>query len=1123
MAKHALDIEIRGDMAELNGALKELNAGLRLTNGEISAVKKELKFDPSSVELLTQQQDHLQDALVLSTKKAEALRRQLESPNVEVGSQEYVRLSTQLSTAQSAARNYERQLQQVNGTLSRINRTGESFRLNTDSVHTFSSTLSGVNAALTRLGGFRRIEGFDTSRASAHELAQYAARVSDTLSVLTRKSEILESALEHIDPNVDVREFQRLQNALNETRDQIEALNRRRVEIPVNINSNQTSGAFTQLGAKLSQGISSISSVIGPPAQAVGGAAMRAISASFSAGLGLVKGVLNGIGTIGLEALRTAGSMMASAAKSIFSAVGDVASAAIKAPFHLLGAALNQITIGALRQVGGNIINGINTNLKGVVKQMNDTVKSTASLTSVLNFSGVDSSKIQEINKDLQDYARTATTPTDSLNKVVASLSAAGVETNKLSSTTKNIANAYKLLGDGSQDVSNIGVIFSQINSAGKLMAQDFNQLRNAGLGGAIQQDISQHFPEIIAQFGSFHEAMAKGAISSDMVMESINRIGSSDAAVKAATVPKTMGEAFETLQETIAQKFQNVFVNLNTRGINFVQSFADAISGMDFSAVSNAIDGIIAKLPSIITVARNIFSQIPFSDILNAVKQTFTDIQNYIKELFDNSQFQSALTIMKSALDNLVQTFGNLKNVFTQVFDTQTVAVFSEAFASLLNSIAVLLNLLTSSNVFKNFFTSLSQGFKQINFADVFSNITAELIKIGSAIASVINSTQFQDGISSVINTVKGLYAVFMNVKNAIASAFDGDAISATFANIMSLVSSFTSTLQQITSSEGFSTFMQTAFASVDSIINNIINNVRTLSESISSAFSGLSFDTLSSTLESLKNIINEIVTAVQVTLSAAFAELKKQNVTDIFDRLNQAGNDIANTFSNLGPLFKAFGAIATIVGVAWLSVVEALIGVGAAIGALVAKLDFTAYIDAVRNFASIIVGFFNGLRDGFTSSLQTAGPYIEVFQQGLNTLSNALSRLFKFIKPVTDTLGKFIGWIAGEALKGSLATLGLLADAIGKIVDVITKLLDGIAKFGKAAWDFLVGLFGGSNNSATNYSAGAAAVSSYAAVSTATYSTRNTFNFNVTASQGMDTTTLARQIKHEFMMGTA
>ena len=268
MAKHALDIEIRGDMAELNGALKELNTGLRLTNGEISAVKKELKFDPSSVELLTQQQDHLQDALVLSTKKAEALRRQLESPNVEVGSQEYVRLSTQLSTAQSAARNYDRQLQQVNGTLSGINRTGESFRLNTDSVHTFSSTLSGVNAALTRLGGFRRIEGFDTSRASAHELAQYAARVSDTLSVLTRKSEILESALEHIDPNVDVREFQRLQNALNETRDQIEALNRRRVEIPININSNQTSGAFTQLGTKLSQGISSISSVIGPPAQA---------------------------------------------------------------------------------------------------------------------------------------------------------------------------------------------------------------------------------------------------------------------------------------------------------------------------------------------------------------------------------------------------------------------------------------------------------------------------------------------------------------------------------------------------------------------------------------------------------------------------------------------------------------------------------------------------------------------------------------------------------------------------------------------------------------------------------------------------------------------------------------
>lgn len=1122
MAKHALDIEIRGDMAELNGALKELNTGLRLTNGEISAVKKELKFNPSSVELLTQQQDHLQDALVLSTKKAEALRRQLESPNVEVGSQEYVRLSTQLSTAQSAARNYDRQLQQVNGTLSSINRTGESFRLNTDSVHTFSSTLSGVNAALTRLGGFRRIEGFDTSRASAHELAQYAARVSDTLSVLTRKSEILESALEHIDPNVDVREFQRLQNALNETRDQIEALNRRRVEIPININSNQTSGAFTQLGAKLSQGISSISSVIGPPAQAVGGAAMRAISASFSAGLGLVKGVLNGIGTVGLAALRNAGSLMASAAKSIFSAVGDAAAAAIKAPFHILGSAINQITIGALRQVGGNIINGITTNLKGVVKQMDNTVKSAASLTSVLNFTGVDSGKIQEINKDLQDYARTATTPTDSLNKVVAALSAAGVETNKLSSTTKNIANAYKLLGDGSQDVSNIGVIFSQINSAGKLMAQDFNQLRNAGLGGAIQQDISQHFPEIIAQFGSFHAAMEKGAISSDMVMESINRIGSSDAAVKAATVPKTMGEAFETLQETIAQKFQNVFVNLNTRGINFVQSFADAIGGMDFSGVSNAIDGIIAKLPSIITVARDIFAQIPFSDIFNVAKQTITDIQNYLKELFNNSQFQTAITILKSAFDSLFQTFINLKNVFSEVFNSQVVATFSEALARLLKSIAVILNVFTSSNTFKDFFESLAHGFEKINFSSVFSTLTTEMLNLGAAIASVINSKGFKDGITSIYNTAQGLFGIFMNIKDAIASAFDGNAISSTFANLTSLVSLFTSTLNQITSSEGFTNVIQTAFASVDSIINNIISNVKTLSESVSSAFSGFSFDTLAATLDTLKNIINEIVTAVQVTLSAAFAELN-QNVTDIFDRLNQAGTDIANIFSNLTPVLKDVGATAVIGVNAWLSVMESIIGIGAAISGLIAKLDFTAVVNGIRNMERVVVGVFNGLRDGFTSSLQNAEPYIKVFQDGLDTVSNALSRVFKFLKPVTDLLGKMIGWLAGEALQGALVTLGRVTKAIGKIVDVIMDLLDGIAKFGKAAWNFLVGLFGGSNNSATNYSAGAAAVSSYAAVSTATYSTRNTFNFNVTASQGMDTTTLARQIKHEFMMGTA
>ena len=89
------------------------------------------------------------------------------------------------------------------------------------------------------------------------------------------------------------------------------------------------------------------------------------------------------------------------------------------------------------------------------------------------------------------------------------------------------------LLGDGSQKISDIGVIFSQINSAGKLMTQDFNQLRNAGIGGALKKQIEEMYPEILAGQKSFNDAMAKGVISAEMVNAAITKIGTSEQAQK--------------------------------------------------------------------------------------------------------------------------------------------------------------------------------------------------------------------------------------------------------------------------------------------------------------------------------------------------------------------------------------------------------------------------------------------------------------------------------------------------------------------------------------------------------------------------------------------------------------
>jgi len=157
-------------------------------------------------------------------------------------------------------------------------------------------------------------------------------------------------------------------------------------------------------------------------------------------------------------------------------------------------------------------------------------------------------------------------TPFDNKQVIKASktLLAFGIPAEDLTSTLKFLGDVSAGTG---KDLSEMGVIFGQIRSTGKLMGQDLLQLINAGFNPL--QEISRKTGESV---GSLKEKMSKGAISFEMVED----------AFKSAT---SAGGLFNNMMEkqsaTVGGKFSTLLGKLQLIGIAVGEALLPAMGAM--------------------------------------------------------------------------------------------------------------------------------------------------------------------------------------------------------------------------------------------------------------------------------------------------------------------------------------------------------------------------------------------------------------------------------------------------------------------------------------------------------------------------------------------------------------
>ena len=161
----------------------------------------------------------------------------------------------------------------------------------------------------------------------------------------------------------------------------------------------------------------------------------------------------------------------------------------------------------------------------------------------------------KEINstlKNLSKYGAQTKYNVAELTNLAGALKGAGFDKDfgGFDNLTKNLANISALASSPSNALKRVSTQIKQMSLDGKVLARDWNPIRDA-IGGTATQKIVQKFKDEYG-FDNLADAMKEGKVLGKDFIKVLNEVGQDPALLKAATNTKTLKSAWENMRESL-------------------------------------------------------------------------------------------------------------------------------------------------------------------------------------------------------------------------------------------------------------------------------------------------------------------------------------------------------------------------------------------------------------------------------------------------------------------------------------------------------------------------------------------------------------------------------------------
>ncbi|WP_155445208.1 tape measure protein [Lactobacillus delbrueckii] len=329
---------------------------------------------------------------------------------------------------------------------------------------------------------------------------------------------------------------------------------------------------------------------------------------------------------------------------------------------------------------------------KEMVGQATESFDALKSYQSTMKFAGFDTSEIKKGEEELKEYSKETIYNVGEMSNTAATLAANGVK--NYVPVTKALGNLVAVAGGSAQDMQSASLALTQIVGAGKMYTGDWNQFINGipGASGKIQKALK----DAGAYTGSFRDAMSKGKISAQDMINAIEKLGNTQIAKKAATDTSKFSVAWQGAQESVQDGVLKLMDSLGTSG------FTGAISAAGdsaYNALASIGKWIVKHKEEISTLGKKLgyikddLEEIG-GDIGQGFIQFFKDSYKWISKFADKTgDGNDALDDLGLALDKVAENKDTLRAIGKGLAAITTALVAMKAVKGVVSIVSALLS----------------------------------------------------------------------------------------------------------------------------------------------------------------------------------------------------------------------------------------------------------------------------------------------------------------------------------------------------------------------------------------------------------------------------------------------
>lgn len=659
----------------------------------------------------------------------------------------------------------------------------------------------------------------------------------------------------------------------------------------------------------------------------------------------------------------------------------------------------NSAVFGAFASVGASAMHTVTSAISGTISELSASNVAWKTFEGNMQMLGQSSSEINKTKKALQQYATQTIYSASDMSQTYSQFAAVG---------TKNCLQLVKGFGGLASAAENPKQAMKTLSQQGTQMAakpmvawQDFKLMLEQTPAGiaAVAREMGMSTSELVS-------AVQSGTVKTEDFFNAVEKAGNSKAFTKMATEYKSVGQAMDGLQETLANKLMPAYDKLSQIGIKALSAIIDGLDGFDANILTNGIDKVIDTFKRFGKAFEN-------TGAIKAFKQALSDVGGAIKNVM--SQFKDTGLIEKFG-----QAFGQVVKFVSQAISAVSKFIGKLDGAQLSGIVGSVLGVVG--------------GFKAFNFLKDFNpfGIFKKNAEIG--VEGVAKATRTHS--SKAMRTLKDLSISYKNFGKGTSDRLKG------------LGSLFKQTFQGLGDllkkanpvnilALGGALFMVAAGIA---LIGESGNGLSSIAESLGKAFS----EVIATTIDAVTQALIALA-PVLPTICDAFAQLSPlvEAFGDAFGTvIESVGNAIANIVNAIGPVIES---VVQIIANAIVQIVQAIAPFAPAIADMVQAIS-----DAIQSIC-----------DAFIALVQNIQPIVESVKDLVQQLGDSISQVFESASDVITSFGDAVSGIL-DSLAGVIDSIGQSAlnagkgfKELAKGIQIITglNLLDMAASLGAVA----------------------------------------------------------------------